>query len=212
MLMRPIRLAAVAVLLAGIAAGCGGARPVKYYTLDTGAAPAATPSSVYPISLLVSRTVTSHLYRDDRLVYGSGPVQLGVYSEHRWAQSPADMVQDLLVGALRASGQYRSVSRIGSSARGDFIVRSYLDAMYEVDQPALVARFSMRAELFDSKAGAIVWIGNYSHDEPVNGKNVSAVVEALNTNVRAAMQQFTAGINQYFASHPPPPPAPAAAN
>ncbi len=203
MLMRPIRLAAIAVLLAGLAAGCGSARPVKYYALDPGPVPTSAPSAVYPVSLLVARITTSHLYRDDRLVYGSGPVQLGVYSDHRWAQTPADMVQDLLISSLRSSGQYRSVSRLGSSARGDYVVRSNLDALYEVDRPALVARFAMRVELFDSKAGGIVWVGNYSHDEPVNGKNVAAVVEAMNSNVRAGMLQLTAGINQYFANHSP---------
>jgi len=206
-LMRPIRLAAVAVLLAGFAAGCGSARPVKYYALDAGPVPTGAPSAVYPVSLLVARTTTSHLYRDDRLVYGSGPVQLGTYSDQRWAQTPADMVQDQLITSLRSSGQYRTVSRLGSSARGDYVVRSNLDALYEVDQPALVARFAMRVELFDPKAGATVWVGNYSHDEPVNGKNVAAVVEAMNRNVRAGMLQFTAGINQYFADHPPQPPA-----
>jgi ABC-type uncharacterized transport system auxiliary subunit len=206
-LMRSIKLAAVAVLLAGFAAGCGSARPVKYYALDAGAGPTNPPPMVYPVSLLVARVSTSHLYRDDRLVYGSGPVQLGAYSEHRWAQSPADMAQDLLIASLRSSGQYRSVSRLGSSARGDYVVRSNLDALYEVDQPALVARFGMRVELFDPKAGSTLWVGNYSHDEPVNGKNVAAVVEAMNRNVRAGMVQLTAGINQYFADHPPQPAA-----
>jgi ABC-type uncharacterized transport system auxiliary subunit len=206
-LMRSIKLAAVAVLLAGFAAGCGSARPVKYYALDAGAVPASPPPMVYPVSLLVARVSTSHLYRDDRLVYGSGPVQLGAYSDHRWAQSPADMAQDLLISSLRSSGQYRSVSRLGSSARGDYVVRSNLDALYEVDQPALVARFGMRVELFDPKAGATLWVANYSHDEPVNGKNVAAVVEAMNRNVRAGMVQLTAGINQYFADHPPQPAA-----
>jgi ABC-type uncharacterized transport system auxiliary subunit len=205
-LMRPIRLAAVAVLLAGFAAGCGSARPVKYYALDAGPVPTSAPSTVYPVSLLVARPTTSHLYRDDRLVYGSGPVQLGTYSDQRWSQTPADMVQDQLIVSLRSTGEYRTVSRLGSSAHGDYVVRSNLDALYEVDQPALVARFAMRVELFDSKAGATVWVGNYSHDEPVNGKNVAAVVEAMNRNVRAGMQQLTAGINQYFANRPPQPP------
>jgi ABC-type uncharacterized transport system auxiliary subunit len=204
--MRPIRLAAIAVLLAGFAAGCGSARPVKYYALDAGPVPASATSAIYPVSLLVARTTTSHLYRDDRLVYGSGPVQLGTYSDQRWAQTPADMVQDQLIASLRSSGQYRTVSRLGSSARGDYVVRSNLDALYEVDQPALVARFAMRVELFDSKEGATVWVGNYSHDEPVKRKNVAAVVEAMNGNVRAGMLQLTAGINQYFANHPPQPP------
>jgi ABC-type uncharacterized transport system auxiliary subunit len=206
-LKHPVRVAAVAVLLAGFAAGCGSARPVKYYALDAGAVPTTASTAPYPVSLLVARTITSHLYRDDRLVYGSGPVQLGVYSDHRWAQTPADMVQDQLIASLRSSGEYRSVSRLGASARGDYVVRSNLEALYEVDQPALVARFAMRVELFDSKAGATVWVGNYSHDEPVNGKNVAAVVEAMNRNMRAGMQQLTAGINQYFANHPPQPPA-----
>jgi ABC-type uncharacterized transport system auxiliary subunit len=207
MLMRPIKLAAVAVLLAGFAAGCGSARPVKYYVLDAGAAPTNTPAAVYPVSLLVGRVSTTHLYRDDRLVYGSGSVQLGTYTDHRWAQTPADMIQDQLIASLRSSGQYRSVSRLGSSARGDYVVRSNLDALYEVDQPALVARFALRVELFDPKAGATVWIGNYSHDEPVNSKNVPTVVEAMNRNVRAGMQQLTVGINQYFADHPSQPAA-----
>jgi ABC-type uncharacterized transport system auxiliary subunit len=206
-LIRPIRLAAVAVLLAGFVAGCGSARPVKYYVLDAGPVPTNAPSSIYPVSLLVGRVMTSHLYRDDRLVYGSGPVQLGVYSDHRWAQTPADMIQDQLIASLRSTGQYRSVSRLGSSARGEYVVRSNLEALYEVDQPALVARFVLRVELFDSKAGATVWVGNYSHDEPVNGKNVAAVVEAMNTNVRAGMLQLSSGISQYFAAHPPQQPA-----
>lgn len=206
MLMRHIPLVAVAVLLAGFAAGCGSARPTKYYVIDVGPVPVTAPSSVYPISLLVGRVSTSHLYRDDRIVFGSGPVQLGTYSDHRWAETPADMIQDQLIASLRTSGQYRTVSRLGSSTRGDFVVRSNLDALYEVDQPALVARFVLRVELFDSKAGATVWVGNYSHDEPVNGKNVAAVVEAMDRNVHAGMQQLTAGINQYFANHPPQPP------
>lgn len=205
MLMRRLKLAALAVLLATVAAGCGSARPVKYYVLDTGTAPSPSTSTTAPIpvTLLVARVMTSHLYRDDRLVFGSGNFQLGTYTDHRWAATPADMVQEALVNSLRSTGQYRSVLRLGSGTKGDFTVRSTLYALYEVDQPSLVARFSMRVELFDPKAGTTVWIGSYSHDEPVNGKNVPAVIEAMDHNVRAGMQQFTSGIAQYFAEHPP---------
>jgi ABC-type uncharacterized transport system auxiliary subunit len=205
--MRPIRFAAVTVLLAGIAAGCGSARPVKYYVLDTGITPASAPSAVYPYAIMVARPSTSHLYRDDRIVFGAGPVQLGTYYDHRWAQTPADMMQDSLISTLRASGQYRSVSRLGSGPRGDYVVRSFLDSMYEVDQPQLLARFVMRVELYDPKTGTTVWVGNYSHDQPVGEKNVSAVVEAMDKNVHDGMAQLAAGISQYFAAHPPQPPA-----
>ena len=53
------------------------------------------------------------------------------------------MVRDLLVADLRGSGQYRSVSgRFHQRARR-LIVRGHLIAMYGVDKPELVARFSL---------------------------------------------------------------------
>ena len=64
-------------LAAAAAAACSASRPVKYYVLDTPATPAAAAPAQIPVTLTVARITTSHLYRDDRLVYGSGPVQLG---------------------------------------------------------------------------------------------------------------------------------------
>lgn len=203
---RMIRLIAVAAL-AIIAVGCGAPRPVKYYVIDPGPAPPAASAQQLPISLLVARPYTSHLYRDDRLVFGSGPVQLGTYEYERWAQTPADMVQEMLVNYLRGSGQYKGVSRVGSASHGDYIVRSNLLALYEVDQPQLAARFSIRLELFDPKSHSTVWNMPYEHDEPVGDRNVAAIVEAMDRNVKAGMQFLTGELNKYFAEHPLQPPA-----
>ncbi|HTP43661.1 MAG TPA: ABC-type transport auxiliary lipoprotein family protein [Candidatus Acidoferrum sp.] len=201
--MRRAKYAVLIGLLAGAISGCGGTRPTRYYVISVPATPTGQPSGQFPVSLLVARPITSHLYRDDRIVYGSGPVELGTYEFHRWAQSPADMVQDLLVNYLRSTQQYRSVLRPGTNAKGDYIVRSYLRSLYEVDSPDFVARFAVHIDLYDPKAGATVWSANYSHDEPVSGKSVAAVVEALDKNVRAGMQQLTTELGQYFVEHPP---------
>jgi ABC-type uncharacterized transport system auxiliary subunit len=187
-------------LLAGVAAACSASRPVKYYVLDAPPAPAAAASAQIPVSLVVGRIATSHLYRDDRLVYGSGPVQLGTYEYERWSAPPADMIQDMLISSLRANGHYRSVSRVSSVSRGDYIVRGHLDALDEIDKPSLAARFSLQIELFEPKTGFIVWSSSYSHDEPVQGKQVADVVEALDRNVQTGLQQLTAGLAQYLAN------------
>ena len=110
-------------MLAIVMAGCGAARPVKYYVLDVNPAPANSASAQIPVTLLVGRLVASQLYRDDRLVYGSGPVQLGTYEYDRSAEYPADMVQNMLVTMLRSSGQYRAVSKVTSNVRGEYVVR-----------------------------------------------------------------------------------------
>jgi ABC-type uncharacterized transport system auxiliary subunit len=204
--MQCIQCAVIFCALAILGAGCGAPRPVKYYVLDPGADTAVDPAASnprFPITLLVARVSSSHLYRDDRLVYGSGPVQLGTYEYQRWAEPPIEMVQDTLIATLRSTGNYRSVSAIGSNLRGEYIVRGHLYSLDEVDKPEIAARLSIELELFDPRTGTTVWTDSYSHDEPVNGKTVPDVVEALDRNVQTGMHQLTANLGQYFASHPP---------
>ncbi len=212
--MRRILLTAVVITLAAIAQfGCGAARPSKYYQLDA-PAPAATSPDPLPVSLLVGRISSSRLYRDDRIIYESGGVEMGMYEYHRWAEPPADMVQGMLVQTLRSSGQYRSVDRLNSNARGDYILRGRLLALQEVDHPNITARVSFDLELFSLKTGTTIWTQSYSHDEPVTAietkkkkkadVDVSAVVEALNRNLQRGVQQVTGDLGQYLTSHPAP--------
>src|ERR1700690_3777943 len=101
--MRRILLIAVVLTLPVIAqSGCGAARPSKYYQLNA-PAPAATSPDPLPISLLVGRISSSRLFHDDRLIYETSPLEMGMYEYHRWAEPPADMVQGMLVQTLRAS-------------------------------------------------------------------------------------------------------------
>jgi ABC-type uncharacterized transport system auxiliary subunit len=200
--------AALLALLGGglIFSGCGATRPVKYYVLDPGTGQPPAPTSApakYPVTILVARVASAHLYHDDRLVYGSGAVELGTYEYQRWAEPPAEMLQDTLVSTLRATGEYRSVSAIASNLRGQYILHGRLYALDEVDNPAISARFSMGLELFDAKNGVTVWTGSYSHDAPVSGKSVADVVQALDENVRTGLNQLAASLGEYFASHPP---------
>jgi hypothetical protein len=53
-----------------------------------------------------------------------------------------------------------------------------------------------------------VWAHFYTHDEPSNGKEVGAVVAALDKNVQQSIAEFRASLDQYFVEHPPAQPAP----
>lgn len=205
--MHRFQLVGLIIVLAWISGGCGAARPIKYYVIDPGPMTANSTSPQFPVTILIARVTASHLYREDRLVFGAGDVQFGIHPDERWTESPVDMMQDLLLASLRSSGQYASVARIGSKQQGNYILRGHLNSLYEVDKPALLARFSLQLELFDSKVGTTVWSDTYSHDEPVNGKSVPDVIQAIDRDVHAGIQQLTASLGQYFASHPPQPAA-----
>ena len=108
-----IQLTALALLI-GFLAGCGAARPSKYYQLTVPTnAPSVEKADAVPATLLLGGVATSHLYREDRIVYGNGKEQLGTYEFERWAEPPAEMIQEVLLRQLRASG--RSLQEVGSA-------------------------------------------------------------------------------------------------
>ncbi len=190
-----------------LTANCGASRPVKYYTLNSAPAPAPSVSvnsdAPLPVTILVGRISASHLYVNDPIVYSNGGVELGTYEYQRWAEVPTEMLETMLAQSLRSKGRFRSVGRLGSGARGDYILRGHLYALEEVDSPSITARFSLELELFQSKTGIVVWNQSYSHDERVGQKTVPAVVEALRQDVLAGLDQLTASLDSYVSSLSP---------
>src|SRR5258708_26301364 len=81
-------LAAYMFLIAALS-GCGSIKPVKYYQLThpPTAALAASPPPV-DAALLVRPFQTTHLYREDRIVYVGERGPLGVYEKNHWTQPP----------------------------------------------------------------------------------------------------------------------------
>ncbi len=191
------------VLVAGLLSGCGATRPSKYYQLTVPTDPPAVEKvDAVPVSLLLGGLMTSHLYREDRIVYGNGSEQLGTYEYQRWAEPPAEMIQEILLRELRASGRYRAVHYRRSNMQGDFTLRGHLYDFKEVTGPQMSARVTLDLEMRDLKSGATVWTHYYTFDEPASGKDVPAVVVALDKNVQRAVKEVVDSLDQYFASHP----------
>ena len=193
-------LAAVAVLTLS---GCGAARPSKYYQLtvpgDQGTAQTGDP---VPATLLLGPLMASHLYREDRIVYSMGGEQMGTYEYQRWAEPPTEMIEEVLLRQLRASGHYKAVYPHRSNANGDLVLRGRLYDFKEVSGKSIVAKVTFDLELRDLKSGATVWTHYYTHDEPVSGKDVPSVVAALDRNVQAGIREVLVSLEQYFTAHP----------
>jgi ABC-type uncharacterized transport system auxiliary subunit len=190
-------------LLVGFLAGCGAARPSKYYQLTIPPSAASVEKAdAVPVTLLLGGVMTSHLYREDRIVYGNGQEQLGTYEFERWAEPPAEMIQEVLLRQLRASGRYRAVHYRRSNMKGDFVIRGRLYDFKEVSGSQLSGRVTLELEMRDLNTGGTVWTHYYTYDEPVSGKDVPAIVAALDRNVQRAVIGVLASLDQYFASHP----------
>lgn len=197
---------AAAVLLAG----CGAARTSHYYQLGAvnESSRPAVGGEQYPVRILVSPFMSSHLYREDRIVYGSSTEEMGLYQYERWTEPPSEMLHEIIVRRLRGSGRYQEIRSMRSNARGEYILRGHLYDLKEISTGGgLVARVTFEAELLDAKTRNTLWTHPYHHDEPVAGKNVAALVSALDRNVQAGVADLASSLEQYFAAHPPAPAA-----
>lgn len=202
---RKLRVTALSFLAAAVvlSGGCGATRPSKYYqlTVPPDSQPSANANQL-PITLLIGRLTAPALYREDQLVYSSGE-DMGSYEYHRWAEPPTEMIQEILLRQLRASGQFNGVYLLRSDMRGDYLLHGHLFDFKQVSGSSLVARVTMELELQNIKTGESVWSHFYTHDEPVSSKDIAAVVAALDKNVQQGIAELRADLEQYFAAHPP---------
>jgi len=190
------------VLCLAIMNGCGAARPSKFYQLTAASDRAAGEDpSPYAVTLLLGPITSSHLYRDDHIVYTSNGQAIGTYEYQRWAEPPSEMIGDVLLRELRVSGRYQHVYSLRSDVRGDYLLHGHLYDFREISGNGLAARVAFEFELRDFKTGSTVWTRYYSHDEPVDGKDVPAVVAALNRNVATGLSELREGLDQYFSTH-----------
>jgi ABC-type uncharacterized transport system auxiliary subunit len=189
-------MGAAALLLSG----CGAPKPINYYTVQIPAAPAAA-THTYPIDLQVGRITAPELLRLEPIVYKTGANQVGTYNYHRWTDAPTEMVQQKLIRMLRKTGDYESVTET-QSGTGDLTVRGRLLEFAEVDGDTINGLVTMEFDLYDRKTSKVVWTHFYSQTEAVKGKEVPAVVQALDRNLDRGLNEVVAALGKFFAANP----------
>ena len=193
---------AVVALLALALSSCGSMKPVKYYQLThPPTTPLAPSQSPVEAVLLVRPFQTSHLYREDRIVYGGEGEQLGLYENQRWVEPPVELLQDALARGLRTSGQFKLVTTLRSEANVDFVLIGHLYAFREISAGSVVARLNFDAELKDQKLDKVVWRHTYNRDVPSAGKLVADVAAAMDKNVQMSVQEIQDGILQALSTY-----------
>ncbi|HUL35938.1 MAG TPA: ABC-type transport auxiliary lipoprotein family protein [Candidatus Eisenbacteria bacterium] len=190
-------VASAGAFVAVLAAGCGAPKPVHYFQLThpptTAISTAQTPIDAI---ILVRPLATTHLYRDDRIVYGDNSVELGLYDNNRWSEPPSELLRDALARGLRSSGEFRAVTTLRSEMGIDYYLTGQLYAFREVTGNGIAAKLHYDLELVDVRKGKTVWRHSYDRDEPVSGKTVADVVMAMDKNVHASVQEAQDGMVQ----------------
>jgi len=191
------RIATLA-LIAALISGCGSSKPVHYFQLTYPPTTAISSSQTHiDATILVRLFQASHLYREDRIVYGSETVEVGLYENHRWTEPPVDLLREALSRGLESSGMFRRVTTLRNDPGLDYSLSGQLYSFREVTTAnGTVARLHYEVELTDLHPGRTIWKHSYNHDEPVSGKSVADLAAAMDKNVHLSVQEVQDGIVQ----------------
>jgi ABC-type uncharacterized transport system auxiliary subunit len=196
-----LSLLAASTLVSLVLAACGASRPIKYYQVSYPTKSFVAQDTINT-SLMIHAFESSNLYLDNKIVYGFDSPEMGTYEFHRWADPPVEMLQNVLIRGLRASGRFKAVYSLRADPDARFILAGHLYDFKEVDGPAIVARLSYDVRMRDRKTGTTVWQHSYSYDEPVSEKTVTAFVIGMDKNIQRSVQDLLAGLDEYFRANP----------
>lgn len=157
-------LLCVAMLLlagCGVLPGKSSQRPVVDYALNAGFPPGASATgnkangSCLDARVMLPRPAAG--FNTSRMAYMEDDNSLRYFAFSQWLDTPAYMLQPLLVVALERSDRFHTVVRSPSPVRSRFILASdNLALVQRFDGSQSTVRLALRVQLIDSMHGRIL--------------------------------------------------------
>lgn len=176
------------LLMVGIA-GCTAQlmpKPVAapaIYLLE-GSAPIATRPDPAGPTLSVSAMRAAAGFSSADMIYIEHAHQLQAFARHRWADSPARMLDPILVAAAEGSTLFANVAGAGSHAASDLLLDTELLRLAQVfEGEHSRIELTLRAGLIDSRSGRIIASQVFRVVQPVTGTGPYGGVQAGNRAV-----------------------------
>ena len=142
-------------------------------------------------SILLSTPQSAPGFGTAAMIYVTEPHRLDQFALHRWADSPARMMEPVLVQALESSGRFSAVADAGSRVSADLrLDTEVLSLKQTFSDPNKTqnseVELSVRVTLVDADAGRLIASRILSAKEPAGADPYSGVVAANRALARFA--------------------------
>jgi cholesterol transport system auxiliary component len=141
--------------------------------------------------LLVFPPQARPIYDTTQMAYTTQPYEIAYFSQHEWAETPAQMLQPLLVKTLESTRFFGAVLAPPYAGRYGYALRTEIRELIAdfTSEPAAL-RLSLRFQLSDGAAGRIVAVKEISIREPMQKKTPYAGVVAANEATAKALLEL----------------------
>lgn len=166
-----------------------------YYSLDNSQlnAPAKSQSNNILPTLVVHTPKAAAGFDTRHMMYTRAPHKLEYFARNEWVDTPANMLQPLMVSAIANTGHFGAVIPKLSAVKADLRLESeVLRLVQAFDQKPSVIYFSLRATMINNTTGKILALRDFDEqaitksDDPIGGVN------AANAAVDAALKKLSA--------------------
>ncbi|HMA08885.1 MAG TPA: ABC-type transport auxiliary lipoprotein family protein [Ramlibacter sp.] len=139
-------------------------------------------------TLLVFTPRSRPLYDTVRMAYQRQSQEVEYFSRHEWAETPAQMLQPLLVRTLQDVGSFSAVATPPYSGPYDWGLRTEIGELVADFAPdPAVLRLLLRLQLQDGASGRVVATRDVSVREPLRQRTPEACIAAANAATAQAL-------------------------
>jgi len=165
--------------------------PVKQYVLNTPAHPALKKSR-RNVSLLVTPVQSDPIYNTTEIAYTNCPYQVAYFSVNRWATTPSQMLQPLIVQTLQNSHAFRSINTTPVIGQYDYALNVHLLELRQVfyNCKASEVHLVVRAQLISSSSNRVVATKQFTVIEKAPQNTPYSGVVAANRAVERMLNQL----------------------
>ena len=164
--------------------------PVKQYVLNTAAHPVIKKSR-RNISLLVTPVQADPIYNTVEMAYTNCPYQIAYFSVNRWATTPSQMLQPLIVQTLQNTHSFRSVNTTPVIGEYDYALNTHLLELRQVFHCNMSEiHLVVRAQLINSSSNRVVATKQFTIIERTPQNTPYGGVIAANRAVERMLNQL----------------------
>jgi ABC-type uncharacterized transport system auxiliary subunit len=194
------RDAGIALVLAGVLAGCGGlsAPPAhRYFVLEPAPSRLAAGTLQRDAILLVAPTTAASFYDTQEIVYSRRAGERAYYQLSSWTEPPNRGLATSLAARIVRTGAFRGALETGSGVRGGLLLRTRLVELYH-DAAATpgTARVAITAELSDPAGRSLLAQRSFSAAVPVATHDAPGAVQGLGAALGSVLDDVAAWAGQ----------------
>jgi cholesterol transport system auxiliary component len=167
---------------------------MQSFVLDNPAITTASPAPTATDPVLVIAELRSRPgYETPRMAYVKRDYALDYYASSQWADTPAHMLQPLLVNALDATGRYSAVLRAPAPVAGELRLEAEIvrfEQVFSVHPSRM--HISLRVQFIDAHQGKVLGTRQFDAELPSPSEDAYGGVRAANQALAPILKEVAA--------------------